>query len=304
MADLKAQVASSAGQLRAAWQVASTKPTGIALPPKCYEDWATIASLHASLAKTIPLFDVRQKACSVMQSLLSYDRTSREVQRLSLQSSGAATAAQNFTFDGVPMDFPLARHFAATGYVCSSWSLYDRLANVCGRLAAWKDIPDDPWQDPKLWGNLMGEGNKTLGGFLIQQPLANAYGWPTGVAYKIRNWLVHDGGDVGRGGFFRGAQITDGFILHPDAVYYLEDCCDYKCENGRINRCCLNAAEEPWPTHDLMLILEKYHGEMDTMLTSLVKWSVDSLVGQVSAFSDRDRQLLVTAAATAIPGNP
>jgi hypothetical protein len=90
----------------------------------------------------------------------------------------------DFTFDGVPMAFPLARHLAATGYVCVSWSLYDRLANVCGRLASWKDIPDDSWQDPKLWGNLMGEGSKNLGGFLIQQPLANAYGWPTGVATK------------------------------------------------------------------------------------------------------------------------
>lgn len=304
MADLEMQVVTSARQLQAVWQVASTKPSGTALPPKCYEHWQLIASLHASLARTIPLFEARRFAWQVMQSLASNDRELREAQRCSQQLPMKATAVPNFTYDGVPMDFPLARHFATTGYVCSTWSLYDRLANVCGRLATWKDIPDDPWQDPKLWGNLMGEGNKTLGGFMIQQSLANAYGWPTGVAYKIRNWLVHDGGDVGRGGFFRGSQITDGFLLHPDAIKYLENCCGYMCEKGRINRCCLSAAEEPWSTQDLVLILKKYHGEVDAMLTSLVRWSVDSLAGQVSTFSDRDRQLLVTAAATASPSSP
>jgi len=304
MADLETQVRNSASHLRTAFQMAGLRPAGIALPAKCYEEWETTTSLHASLTKTIPLFEGRSKAWDVMKSLESSDRVSREAQRLSRQTSSAATATPDFTFDSVPMDFPLARHLAATGYVCMSWSLYDRLANVCGRLASWKDIPDDSWQDPKLWGNLMGEGNKTLGGFLIQQPLANAYRWPTGVAYKIRNWLVHDGGDIGRNRFFQGTQVTDGFILHTDAVAYLEECCKYKCENGRISRCCIAATEEPWPTRDLLQILEKYHGEIDTMLACLVKWSVESLIGQVTAFSERDRPLLVTAAVTANPENP
>lgn len=307
MADLKTQVASSAGQLRDAWQVASTKPTGIALPPKCYEDWESLSSLHSKLTNTVPLFDVRSRAWTMMKELVSKKRTDKEAAEAHLRSALAESTAPtvpNFSFDGQAMDFTLARHFAVTGYVCASWSLYDRLANVCGRLASWKNIPDDPWQDPKLWGNLMGEASKNLGGFLIQQPLASAYGWPAGVAYKIRNWLVHDGGDVGRGGFFRGNQIEDGFILHPDAVEHLEKCCGYKCENGRISRCCLAVTEEPWPTRDLLAILGKYHGEIDSMLIYLVKWSVDSFVGQVTAFSERDRQILVMAAAIASPSNP
>jgi hypothetical protein len=304
MADLESQIRDSVSQLRTICQTAGLRPAGIALPARCYEEWERMASLHANLTKTIPLLEGRSKAWDVMKLLVSTDRVSREAQRLSRRALSAATSTPDFTFDGVPMAFPLARHLAATGYVCVSWSLYDRLANVCGRLASWKDIPDDSWQDPKLWGNLMGEGSKNLGGFLIQQPLANAYGWPTGVAYKIRNWLVHDGGDVGRNDFFQGTQITDGFILHADAVAYLEKCCNYKCENGRISRCCIAATEEPWPKRDLLQILDKYHGEIDTMLACLVKWSVESLVGQVTAFSERDRQLLVTTAATANPGNP
>jgi hypothetical protein len=304
MADLETQVRNSANQLRNACQTAGLRPAGIALPTKCYEEWETIASLHASLTKTIPLFEGRNKAWDVMKTLASADRASREADLVSRRTSNAGEPTPNFTFDGVPMDFSLARHLAVSGYVCVSWSLYDRLANVCGRLASWKDIPNNPWQDPKLWGNLMGEGNNALGGFMIQQHLANAYGWPTGVAYKIRNWLVHDGGDVGQNGFFQGTQVTDGLLLHADAVAYLEKCCGYKCENGRINRCCLAATEEPWPTRNLLLILDKYHGEIDAMLTCLVKWSVDSLVGQVTAFSERDRPLFMTAAATATPGNP
>jgi hypothetical protein len=296
MADLETQVRNSASDLRTVCQTAGLRPAGISLPAKCYEEWETIASLHASLTEAIPLFEGRSKAWDVMESLVSSDRASREAQRSSRRASSAATASPDFTFDGVPMDFPMARHLAATGYVCLSWSLYDRLANVCGRLASSKDIPDDPWQDPKLWGNLMGGGSKTLGGFLIQQPLAEAYGWPTAVAYKIRNWLIHDGGDVGRKELFKGTDVSNGYILHANAITDLEKCCKYKCETGQISRCCLAATEEPWQTRDLLQILEKYHGEIDTMLTCLVKWTVDSMVGQLSTFSERDMQVLVQAA--------
>lgn len=301
MADLETQVRSSADQLRVAWQTANQKPAGTALPMNCYEQWETAASLHSCLTNIVPLFEVRRQAFHVMQSLISPERTKRESKRESQQASDSTPPVSNFTFDRVPMDFELARHLATTGYVCVSWSLYDRLANVCGRLAAWKDIPDHPWQDPKLWGNLMGEGNKTIGGFNIQKPLLVAYGWPTGVAYKIRNWLVHDGGDIGRLGLFLGKRATDAFTLHDDAVIYLEHVCKYKCENGQIDRCCLSAAEEPWHSRDLIKILDKYHAEIDTMLTYLVQWCVDSLVGQITVFSERDRQVFMKAAATASP---
>ncbi len=299
MADLETQVKSSADQLRDALGNVKLRSSGTALPIKCYENWEILASLHSCLTDAVPLFEVRRIAWLVMNSLVNDGRMDRENRRvLQKQLLDPSKSVPSYSFDGEPTDFAISRHLATTGYVCSAWSLYDRLANVCGRLSAWKDVPNDPWQDPKLWGNLMSEGNKSVGGFMIQQPLAAAYGWPTGVAYKIRNWLVHDGGDAGRPGFFEGTQVSDRFILHNNAVSYLQECCTYKCESGKIDRCCLSATDEPWLTRDLLQILEKYHAEIDTMLTYLVKWSVGSFVGQILTFCERDKHILVTTAVT------
>jgi len=298
MTDLEGQVITCAAALKKAFLLSENKPSRSVLPGKCYEEWGKVANLHASLMNALPLFEARRKALEVMEKLVSPERISREGS-LKNETLVDEYGPPDFSFDGIPMNFPLARHLATTGYICATWSLYDRLANVCGRIVSSNDIPDNPWQDPKLWANLMGGGNKPLGGFLIQKPLANAYGWPTEVAYRIRNWFVHDGGDIGRGNLFHETHPsnTNGFKLHKDALDKLQKDCSYSVEDGRIRRCCLSASEDPWPRGDLLEILEKYHREIDTMFSCLVKWSVDSLVGQVTLFSERDKHNFSAVAA-------
>ena len=113
--------------------------------------------------------------------------------------------------------------------------------------------------------------------------------------------MVHEGYEEGSTPLFIGDRIADGFRLHDDAAQYLEKCCDYRIDNGKIEACCLQAAEECWPTRDLLTILDLYHAEIDTLFTSLVKWSVDSFIGQIVAFSVRDSALVsAVAAATTI----
>lgn len=63
----------------------------------------------------------------------------------------------------------------------------------------------------------------------------------------------------------------------------------YSADNGKIDGCCLTAAEECWPTRNVLVILEQYQDEVDSMFAGLVNWSVDSFVGQIAAFSGRDR---------------
>jgi hypothetical protein len=62
----------------------------------------------------------------------------------------------------------------------------------------------------------------------------------------------------------------------------------YSVDNGKVDSCCLSASEECWPTRDLLIILDRYHSELYTMFTGLVKWSVDSYIGQITAFTARD----------------
>jgi hypothetical protein len=64
--------------------------------------------------------------------------------------------------------------------------------------------------------------------------------------------------------------------------------CDYGVDAGKIERCCINAADECWDTRDLLQILTAYHQEVDELFAALVKWSVNAFVSQIQVFAARD----------------
>lgn len=312
MISLKAQVEVSAAQLRTMWEMISRRPAHTTLPASCYERWEAMTALHSTLTGTIPLFGVRDKAWAVVRSLVDVDRIEREAQRAKGESIAPTERLQNFSHDAVPMDFSEARHLALTSYVTVTWSIYDRLANVCGRLAATDSVHGDPTRNPKLCGDLLakkkekgaqgqdGYGSQ-LFAFSMQHHLVNAYAWPAKVAYTLRNWLVHEGYDVGSTRLFLSDRIEDGLRMHPEAVNQLEEVCAWSDDgNGNPTRCCINVDEGPWRRGqevDLLAVLEKYHGEIDTMFVALMKWTAESIVGQIASFAERDRSVLTAAAA-------
>jgi hypothetical protein len=233
-----------------------------------------------------------------------------------------------FSHDGIEMDFASARHLALISYTSVSWSIYDRLTNVCGRLAATEDVGQHHKQNPKLVEDLLTKqkersspmdaasiekrknqrgreeyGNQ-LFAFSMQFHLRAAYDWPTRVVYTIRNWLVHEGTSMGNVRLFHSDQIEDGLRLHSEAVVRIEDMCNIiRDGNGDPEKCCLRGAANPWKEgsdKDLIEVLKLYHGEVDTMLVGLLKWSVDSFVGQFIAFSGRDKTVLSGAAVAKI----
>ena len=274
MADLKAQVIRSAGDLKSAWTGLQAVSSS-ALPPKCYEQWIKKAALHQTLEGTAGIFPARGVAWSAVQAVSS-PTSVRDYQ-------------QNTVAHGaLGMDFSVARHLALTTYVAVTWSAYDRLANVCGRLACIADLAENPRQNPKACEDFLGKRDTM--GFSGHLQIRQAYAWPLKVTYKIRNWLVHEGYEEGGTPLFGGDRIADGFRLDKDAAAYLESCCGYKADGGKVDSCCLTAAEECWSTRELLTILDCYHAEVDTMYAGLVKWAVDAFIGQVTAFTARDRQ--------------
>lgn len=277
MADLKAQVEKSAEDLRVAW----TELQGVmgsALPQKSHEHWIKRAALHRVLNGTAAIFPARQMAWDVVKTVAL--------------PSGIREAGCDLVLHGtVEMDFAIARHLALTSYVAVTWSAYDRLANFCGRLTGIAELAENPKQNPKACEDFLGK--KDTLGFAAHTHIQQAYRWPLKVTYKIRNWLVHEGYEENSTPMFKGDRIADGFRLHDDAVDHLQKCCGYGIDNGKIDGCCLLPVEECWPTRDALSILELYHAEVDTMFAGLVKWSVDSFVGQIVAFSARDRRALL-----------
>src|SRR5262249_55044702 len=131
-------------------------------------------------------------------------------------------------------------------------------------------------------------GNQ-LFAFSMQYHLRTGYDWPARVTYTIRNWLVHEGGSIGNTRLFHGDNIEDGLRLHNDAIQHIENTSNLQADgNGDPVRCCLRGPANPWIKGrdiDLISVLSAYHGEVDIMFSGLLKWCVDSFVGQFTTFS-------------------
>lgn len=273
MTDFKTQVKASAGKLRDTW-TALTVPPSSALPPNCRDRWIKMTNLHCLLDGTSRIFPAREAAWDSVRAVAS-------------ALSRNPDNPNEVEFGSQRLDFGIARHLSLVSYVASVWSIYDRVSNACGRLAAISEIAENPRQNPKACEDLIGK--KDTHGFSVQFHIREAYAWPLRVSYKVRNWLLHEGWEENSIPLFRGDSIGDGLLLHDDAARHLEKCSGYSTDGGKISGCCLSSSEECWPTSDLLLILPNYHAELDALFSGLLKWSVDSFVGQIEAFTARDR---------------
>lgn len=273
MTDLRFQVMQCASDLKSAWTDLKAVSDS-ALPYKCYEQWIKRAGLYQTLSGTKGIFPARDAAWSVLQALAS--------------SASVRDYEQNVVaYGSLEMDFSVARYLALTAFVAVTWAVYDRLANVCGRLAGIAELAEHPKRNPKACEDFL--GTKDTMGFSGHFQIQQAYAWPLKVSYKIRNWLVHEGYEEGSTPLFAGDRIDDGFRLHENAAARLEACCGHNVDSGKIDSCCLTAAEECWQNRELLTILRTYHAELDTMYGSLLKWTTGAFIGQIGAFTERDR---------------
>ncbi len=285
MTDLKKQVEQSAEALRDAWTNLNKVPESASLPLKCYELWMKRALLHEVLTGTIAIFEARDKAWEVVgvvakaESVVPRDEPNRD--------PTSVTSPNAVMYGNIQMEYCVARHLVLASYASVVWSIYDRLANVCGRLAGVAEVAQNPRQNPKTCEDFLGK--KDVLGFASHLHMRESYSWPLKISYKVRNWLVHEGYEEGGTPLFSGDRVSDRFFLHSDAVNQLQGTCGFSDEDGKIALSCVGKDKECWSRGDLIEILELYHSEIDTMFAALLKWSVDSFVGQIKIFAARDQ---------------
>jgi len=270
MNSLEQQVKESANELQQAWTWLRSVPNSASLPRKCYDQWIKRADLHQALIGTIAIFPAKDAAWRLVQSVA--------------QARPVRGTDNDVTYGSIEVDFSIARHLALASYVSVAWSAYDRIANVCGRIAGVNDMAMNPQQNPKVFEDFLGDKDRL--GFASQLHIREAYGWPVRVSYRFRNWLVHEGYEIGGTPLFAGNRIQDGFLLDNKAIELLLKSCSY---DGKIGSCCIAAGDTSWDSRDMLRILALYHYEIDTMFAALLKWSVDSFVGQIRAFAARDQ---------------
>jgi hypothetical protein len=298
MINLHKQIRESHVALRKAWTELQKNPS-TSIPSKSYETWVRHTGYHTILEGTLRIFEAREHAWETVVNVSEAEPTVSKASQISAKAAEFASikhaseetnmlfSRSNMVKSGsIEMDFAVARHLALTSYVYCAWSIYDRLANVIGRISGFSSTSNDPKHNPKAIDHLVGK--KELFGFATNMHLKNGYDWPIRASYKIRNWLIHEGFEENSIPMFKSEKIDDRFYLHDDAVKHIETCNEYSFAAGKIHSSCITEADESWPTKDLMKILPQYHEEIDTMFSRLLKWSCESLLNQISIFSKRD----------------
>jgi hypothetical protein len=289
MSDLKLAIEGNVGRLKSTFAQSASAISGrAAIPASCYDLWQRRANLHAPLEATLELLPMRELAWNVLTSVASDENV----------VDGEANTVR---FCGQEISFATARHLALTGYLTTSWLVYDRLSNVCGRLVGHESIGNNPQptSNPKLIEHFVRENKDKYRqhGFSLACLLPPAYGWPASVSYVLRNWLVHEGLEAEGIPLFNGNALADSFELSDAAIKRIEDVCS--TNGAEHSHCCLSSdADHPWYDKTILTILEKYHSEIDEMFCCLLKWAVTSFTGQADAFSARDRS------APSIPTSP
>lgn len=259
--------------------VSQLKSGGGSLSSDCYDLWRRRAELHRSLLETRELFPIRDAALAISDAVVGDENL-------------ADVEMNRVRFCGQIMTFAAARHLAMATYLTTTWTIYDRLANVCGRLAGIESVGSNPQShaNPNIRDFLFPGNDKarsSMHGFSLNVVFP-AYAWPTRISNLIRNWVIHEGLEKQGVALFAGNGFSDGYDLSEDALRELKETAEK--EGARSSICRLSAEDGfPWYDKDVRTILRKYDAEIDVLVTSLLQWCVGSFVAQVKAFSEQDR---------------
>jgi hypothetical protein len=176
MSDLKSEISRACTDLEAVTTALSKIRHKGTLAEKSYEFFELLPSLSAQIAEMRGVVDARDSALSALVAFPSQ-----------INPDDPAT----FLLSGVALPFRQGRLLLVQSYLASSLVVYDTLSKIGGVLLCTDERAKNMGKPVKLQEDFLG-GRNTIGA-RVQDHLKGAYGWPIGLSYAIRNWVLHDG---------------------------------------------------------------------------------------------------------------
>ena len=172
-----------------------------------------------------------------------------------------------------------ARLLSIDSYLASTWSIYDRLSNVLGRLMGDAKVVDNTIaaQNPKLVEDPIGQVKGCYQGFGTSELLSKLYGEPISSSYFLRNSFMHDGGMMGNVPILSGSSAAACFELSKENAEKM---------NGVVAKrlCGSEFGSFKFKGGDFIVQLKACHDDLDKMFVSLLEFVVGSFCAQVSLF--------------------
>ncbi len=270
------------GLAEASSVIKKAKPTSESI--KVQRIWLGRANLHEDLLKTQELLGCRAAAMKNLEDLRNIATT-----------LGSSPLSDIIGFGAVQMPLYAARLLSVDCYLASTWSVYDRLANVAGRLMADVNAKDqnkkgsspNPSRNPKLVEDLI-DPKGCFQGFGINEILLSLYGEPIYASYFLRNSFMHDGGMMNNVPILSGSSAAACFCVSQENAEMLNN-----AVAKRFGIACSGVFKEG----DIVSQLKALHEELDKMFAALIEFVVGSCYSQLSLFGER---ICVNLSATAI----
>ena len=169
MSDLCSAVKQAQSDLSAVHSMVRTVPSGLANITtylNIQRMWLGKAKLHEDLAETAKLFECRGSALKCMENL-----------RDNASKFGSKPISETMVYCTAEIPIFAARLLSIDSYLAATWSIYDRLSNVLGRLMGDAKVVDNTGtaQNPKLVEDLIGQTKGCYQGFGTSELLFTIY---------------------------------------------------------------------------------------------------------------------------------
>lgn len=199
----------------------------------------------------------------------------------------AADSPESISFGGTLVKFHHVRLIGVQAYLVTNWALADRIVGLVGRVLCTPEAGRNDASPAQLVSHFIQKekAKKTTAATLFES-LRQAFGWPIGLSYAIRNHFVHDGAQLAGIDFFEGPTAASGFRI--SAVGW--DRVVKRAEEYGVNRTWhrAGAAWPTTPTDDLRIVLAACERETDDALGVLLGSACGSLLSHVGFMVGED----------------
>lgn len=269
MSDLCSVVQQARSNLSAVGSMVHTVPSGLTnttMGLNILGTWLQKVKQHEALAETVKLFECRASALKCMENL-------RDI----ASKFGSKPISETIVYGSVEMSIFAARLLSIDSYLAATWSIYDRLSNVLGRLMGDAKVVDNTVaaQNTKLVEDLIGQAKGCYQGFGTSELLSKWYGEPIYSSYFLRNTFMHDGGMMDNVPILSGSSAAACFELSKENAERI---------NQAVAKQSCGLGSGLFEEGDFIGQLKKCHDDLDKMFIALSRFVVGSFCAQVSLF--------------------
>ena len=269
MSDLCSVVQQARSNLSAVGSMVHTVPSGLTnttMGLNILGTWLQKVKQHEALAETVKLFECRASALKCMENL-------RDI----ASKFGSKPISETIVYGSVEMSIFAARLLSIDSYLAATWSIYDRLSNVLGRLMGDAKVVDNTVaaKNTKLVEDLIGQAKGCYQGFGTNELLLKLYGESIYSSYFLRNSFVHDGGMMGNVPILSGSSAAACFELSKENAERI---------NQAVAKQSCGLGSGLFEEGDFIGQLKKCHDDLDKMFIALSRFVVGSFCAQVSLF--------------------